>query len=172
MAQMSWNTPTELVSLIGLQYSDFDGGEDRFQAALDDAYNSIIIRLSEFEENSYKESSTYRPAIFSAASDLRKAAEWRRAAAILYFHKAEIETQYGEAGNIQSTPDGLLQGAFTPNRLEVAGGYKQRANELQQEYEAVMETIGPVSNRPVVSAHGGRSDFTDNGTFFGKDEWT
>ncbi len=166
------NTPSELADSIGLAFADFDNGEDRFQAAIDLAHNEIVFRLGQFDSNSYPESSPVDDVKLAAARGLAQSAEWHRAGAILYRHKAQLELQFGASGNPFSTPDGFNVGAFTPEKNVQAADYNRRANELQEQFEGIIQLIVPNTNMPIVASASGRSDFTDNGTFWGNDEWT
>ena len=169
----TWNTPTQLADKIGLRFADLDGGEDRFADALETAHNEIFFRLGVFDEQSYLERSPYGETKYSAASALATQAEWMRAGAILYTQIAEIELQFGESGTPVSTPDGFNIGAFTPEKNVQAQEYRRRATELQSEYEQIMSVIIPNSNLPFFALAGGRSDFTDNREYFGRDNpWT
>jgi hypothetical protein len=150
-----------------------DGGEDRFTDALTTAHNEILFRLGVFDERSYLERAPFGGTKYSAALALATQAEWMRAGAILYTQMAEIELQFGESGTPSATPDGFDKGAFTPEKNVQAMEYRRRATELQSEYEMILAVILPNSNLPFFALAGGRSDFTDNGEYFGRDNpWT
>lgn len=167
------NTPTELAGKIALSFADFDDGEDRFQCAIDSARDLILFRLGSFNSKSYPEVSPVNDVKLTAAQGLSREAEWMRAGAILYRHKAQIELQFGESGNPFATPDGFNVGAFTPEKNVQAADYNRRANELQSEFESIIQLIVPNTNAPIVASASGRSDFTDNGQFWGSDDpWT
>jgi hypothetical protein len=165
-------TPSELADKIGLAFADFDTGEDRFQQAIGSARSEILFRLGQFDTNSYPEVTAVAPVKLAAAQSLANSAEWHRAGSILYRHKSQLELQFGESGNPLATPDGFNIGAFTPEKNVQASEYVRRANELQSEFDKIMLMIVPNTNMPFVASASGRSSFTDNGTFWGKDEWT
>lgn len=169
---MSWNTPTQLASNIALRFSDFDEGEQRFQGALDTAHEEIVFRLGIFDDNSFVEKSPFGGNKKNAVDILKVAAEWKRAGAFLYVHKAQVELQFGQSGTPSSTPDGFNIGAFTPEKNTQADAYFKRGRELQNEYEAILTLIVPNTNMPYLAVAGGRSDFTDDGTYWGTDAWT
>lgn len=165
---MSWNTPTQLANNIGLEFIDFDDGENRFQEALDTANAILLFRLGVFEEDtSFSDRDPFGQVRFNAATTLRTKAEWKKAGAIIYRHKAQNELQFGESGNPLATPDGLNIGAFTPEKNVQAAEYNRRASEMEQDFETIMLEIMPNSNLPYVSVALGYSDFTDDGSHFG-----
>ena len=166
------NTPTELANNIALSFADFDTGSDGFQLAIDTARAEILFRLGQFDSNSYPEIDPFDDTKLAAAKTLAKQAEWNRAGAILYTLKAQLEVQFGESGTPLGTSDGFQIGAFTPEKDTLSHAYKKRGTELQTEYEQLMTMIIPNTNMPFVASASGRSDFTSDRTFWGKDEWT
>ncbi len=166
---MSWNTVAELKDLIGLTSQDFD--EARYQEALDTAHSEITFRMGKWDDTSYPETSPFDTTKFNASIDLAKSAEWRRAGSILYNHFGQVELQFGQSGTPTSTPDLFQIGAFTPEKNVQAMEYIRRGDELQRQYEQIISLIMPNTNLPIVSVASGRSDFTDDATFWGSDAW-